>query len=87
MPSSLPLRRRGGLCGAAQITYGYDDAGRRVSMIDASGTTNYTYDTRDRLLTKATTAAGTLTYTYPMLPATCSLCFVECGWGIDDLHL
>jgi RHS repeat-associated protein len=54
----------GGLCGATQVTYSYDDAGRRLSMTDASGTTNYTYDSRDRLLTKATNAAGTLTYTY-----------------------
>src|SRR5579864_5405775 len=53
-----------GLCGATQVTYSYDDAGHRLSMTDASGTTNYTYDARDRLLTKATSAAGTLTYTY-----------------------
>ena len=33
-------------------------------MTDASGVTNYTYDTRDRLLTKAAPGAGTLTYTY-----------------------
>jgi YD repeat-containing protein len=32
-------------------------------MTDASGITNYTYDTRDRLLTKAS-PFGTLTYTY-----------------------
>lgn len=32
-------------------------------MTDASGTTTCTYDTRDRLLAKAT-PAGTLTYTY-----------------------
>jgi len=32
-------------------------------MTDASGTTSYTYDSRDRVLTK-TTSAGTLTYTY-----------------------
>jgi len=27
----------GGLCGASQITYSYNDMGRRVSMVDASG--------------------------------------------------
>jgi YD repeat-containing protein len=32
-------------------------------MADASGATTYTYDSRDRLLSKAT-PAGTLTYTY-----------------------
>jgi RHS repeat-associated protein len=54
----------GGLCGATQVTYNYNNMGRRTSMLDASGTTNYTYDTRDRLLTKAAPGAGTLTYTY-----------------------
>jgi len=37
--------------------------GLRESMTDASGTTNYTYDVRERLLTKVT-PQGTLTYTY-----------------------
>jgi RHS repeat-associated protein len=45
------------------ITFTYTLTGQRESMIDASGTTNYTYDSRDRLLTKAT-PQGTLTYTY-----------------------
>jgi RHS repeat-associated protein len=54
----------GGLCGATQITYNYNNVGRRTSMVDASGTTSYTYDTRDRLLTKASPGTGTLTYTY-----------------------
>jgi RHS repeat-associated protein len=53
-----------GLCGAAEIAYNYDDAGRRSSMADASGTTSYTYDARDRLLTKTSPFAGTLVYTY-----------------------
>jgi RHS repeat-associated protein/uncharacterized repeat protein (TIGR01451 family) len=54
----------GGRCGAPQITYNYNAIGRRVSMLDASGATSYTYDARDHLLTKATAAAGTLIYTY-----------------------
>jgi RHS repeat-associated protein/uncharacterized repeat protein (TIGR01451 family) len=53
----------GGACGATQIGFTYTANGRRLSMTDASGTTNYTYDTRNRLLTKAA-PAGTLTYTY-----------------------
>lgn len=53
----------GGTCGATQISYTYAPTGTRVSMNDASGTTNYTYDPRDRVLTKAT-PFGALTYTY-----------------------
>jgi len=53
----------GGACGATQLVYTYSASGVRASMVDASGTTNYTYDKRDRLLTKST-PIGTLTYTY-----------------------
>jgi RHS repeat-associated protein len=41
----------------------YNPTGTRARMTDASGSTIYTYDLRDRLLTKAT-PAGTLTYTH-----------------------
>ena len=37
--------------------------GQRASMSDASGSTTYTYDNRDRVKTKAT-PEGTLTYSY-----------------------
>ena len=53
----------GNACGATQITYSYNNMGRRTSMTDASGPTSYTYDGRDRLLAKAS-PAGTLTYSY-----------------------
>ena len=46
-----------------KITFAYSPTGQRTNMTDASGTTSYTYDSRDRLLTK-TTPEGTLTYTY-----------------------
>ena len=46
-----------------KITFAYSPTGQRTNMTDASGTTSYTYDSRDRLLTK-TTPAGALTYTY-----------------------
>jgi len=46
-----------------KITYAYSPTGQRTNMVDASGTNSYTYDSRDRLLTKAT-PQGTLTYTY-----------------------
>ncbi|MBI4747731.1 MAG: RHS repeat protein [Acidobacteria bacterium] len=39
---------------AIPISYSYYDTGYRRTMIDASGTTQYTYDARDRLLTKKT---------------------------------
>jgi RHS repeat-associated protein len=45
------------------ITFTYYPTGTRQTMADATGTTNYTYDNRDRLKTKAT-PEGTLSYTY-----------------------
>jgi RHS repeat-associated protein len=45
------------------VTLTYYPTGTRASMSDASGVTTYTYDTRNRPLTKAS-LAGTLTYTY-----------------------
>jgi RHS repeat-associated protein len=46
-----------------KTTFAYSPTGQRTNMTDASGTTSYTYDSRDRVLSK-TTPAGTLTYTY-----------------------
>src|SRR5207253_1942187 len=51
--------------GAAPITFGYFPSGQRASMTDPSGTTTYTYDARDRMLTKVT-PFGALTYTYDL---------------------
>ena len=45
------------------IVFTYFPTGTRQTMADASGTTSYTYDNRDRLKTKAT-PEGTLTYTH-----------------------
>ena len=45
------------------VSFSYTPTGRRASMTDATGTTIYTYDTRDRLTSKQT-PQGTLTYTY-----------------------
>ena len=45
------------------VMYTYTASGQRDSMTDASGTTTYQYDSRDRLLAKIT-PQGTLTYTY-----------------------
>jgi RHS repeat-associated protein/uncharacterized repeat protein (TIGR01451 family) len=49
--------------GEPTVTFTYNPTGTRATMADASGSTAYGYDTRDRLLTKAT-PAGTLTYAY-----------------------
>ncbi|HJQ24579.1 MAG TPA: RHS repeat-associated core domain-containing protein, partial [Blastocatellia bacterium] len=45
------------------VTFTYTATGRRQTMTDASGTTSYSYDVRDRLLSKAT-PEGTLSYSY-----------------------
>ncbi len=44
----------------------YPTTGLRHTMTDASGTTTYTYDDMDRLLTKSHPLLGTLTYTYDL---------------------
>ncbi|MBZ4421853.1 RHS repeat-associated core domain-containing protein [Myxococcus sp. RHSTA-1-4] len=49
--------------GQPAIQFHYGPSGRRTEMVDATGTTVYTYDVRDRLLRKAT-PFGTLSYTY-----------------------
>jgi YD repeat-containing protein len=45
------------------IRFDYNANGRREKMYDNSGITTYTYDNRDRLISKVT-PVGTLTYTY-----------------------
>ena len=49
--------------GEPGITTSYSPTGKRLSMIDASGTTTWSYDNQDRVLVKAT-PQGTLSYTY-----------------------
>jgi RHS repeat-associated protein len=53
----------GGACGATQISFTYTATGKRASMTDASGATTYTYDSRDRIVAKAT-PFGTVNYSY-----------------------
>jgi len=48
---------------APTVSFTYTATGQRQSMTDASGTTNYIYDLRDRLTQKAT-PEGTLAYLY-----------------------
>jgi RHS repeat-associated protein len=61
----LTARRPDASLGEPAVLYSYTATGMRRSMTDASGTTTYTYDQRDRLLTKQT-PQGTLTYTYDL---------------------
>ena len=49
----------------ATVTFTYTLTGRRLTMADASGPTNYSYDARDRLVRKDT-PQGILTYTYDL---------------------
>jgi RHS repeat-associated protein len=49
--------------GAAGESFTYTATGKRATMADASGTTTYGYDNRDRVTSKAT-PEGTLAYTY-----------------------
>jgi RHS repeat-associated protein len=49
--------------GEPTVSFTYTVAGERTSMVDAAGTTQYTYDQRSRLLTKAA-PQGTLTYSW-----------------------
>jgi RHS repeat-associated protein len=45
------------------VSFTYNDAGQRATMTDASGVTNYSYDSRNRLQSKQT-PEGSLSYTY-----------------------
>jgi len=50
---------------APVVSFGYTNTGKRASMTDAVGTTNYSYTARDQVLTKAT-PQGTLSYSYDL---------------------
>ena len=69
------LNRLTNKASAGGYTIGFElfPTGQRATMYDASGTTVYTYDGCNRLLTKAT-PQGRLTYTYDSMWATCSGC-------------
>jgi len=59
----LTARRPDASLGEVPITFTYTETGKRRTMSDASGTTTYSYDIRDRLTSKQT-PQGTLNYTY-----------------------
>ncbi|EXI66571.1 MAG: Cell wall-associated polypeptide CWBP200 [Candidatus Accumulibacter adjunctus] len=52
-----------GSLGQPPVVFSFTPSGQRASMQDASGSTTYSYDNRDRLLSKAT-PQGTLSYSY-----------------------
>ena len=86
----LTARRPDPSLGEPAVLYSYTETGMRRSMIDASGTTTYTYDQRDRLLTKQT-PQGTLAYTYDLVGNLTSMRSsnadgVSVDYTYDDLH-
>jgi RHS repeat-associated protein len=50
--------------GSNDITYAYDNASRRTSMTDGTGTTSYVYDNADRLTSTTAPTTGTVGYGY-----------------------
>ncbi|MFN7939163.1 MAG: RHS repeat-associated core domain-containing protein, partial [Bryobacteraceae bacterium] len=63
MSRLLSMTPDASLSGQTPIMFTYSGSGKRLTMADASGTTTWTYDFRDRVKTKAT-LQGTLTYGY-----------------------
>nr|WP_275984165.1 RHS repeat-associated core domain-containing protein [Paenibacillus hamazuiensis] len=49
------------------VSYTYDEAGNRLTMTDASGTSSYTYDKKNQLLSIAKDGAAQIYYTYDVL--------------------
>ncbi|HEU5314746.1 MAG TPA: RHS repeat-associated core domain-containing protein [Chloroflexota bacterium] len=50
--------------GTANVTYGYDNADRRTSMADGTGTTTYAYDEVDRLSSVTFSGSRAVAYQY-----------------------
>jgi len=48
------------------VTYGYDANGRRTTMTDGTGTTSYTWDSLDRLVSTTDGAGQTVGYAYDL---------------------
>ena len=67
------------------VSYGYDDAGRRTSMTDATGTTSWTFDDAGRV-TAAAAPAGTIGYGHDDAGRRTSMTLPggrEIGYGYD----
>jgi RHS repeat-associated protein len=50
--------------GAGIVTYTYTSDGKRASMTDSTGTSTYSYDSSDRLISTINGAGATITYGY-----------------------
>ena len=59
----LLSRRPDPVLGEPVVSFTYTQTGTRATMTDATGTTSYSYDARDRMAAKQT-PQGTLTYAY-----------------------
>ena len=75
--------------GEPAVSFTYSPSGQRLTMTDASGTTTYVYDARDRLTSK-TTPEGILSYTYDaaghvLTMASSNTNGTSVGYGYDAL--
>jgi RHS repeat-associated protein len=50
--------------GTAAVSYTYDAAGRRATMVDGTGTTTYGYDSANRVVTKTLPSGAVMAYTF-----------------------
>jgi RHS repeat-associated protein len=50
--------------GTAAVSYTYDAAGRRATMVDGTGTTTYGYDSANRVVSKTLPSGAVMAYTY-----------------------
>jgi RHS repeat-associated protein len=60
---NLTTQAAANFIGEVGITRTYTSTGKAATMVDASGSTSWSYDNQDRVLTKAT-PQGTLSYSY-----------------------
>ena len=71
-----------------QVVYGYGTNGLRTNMVDASGSTSYTYDALNRLTNKVVNWTGgktvTLTYQYDALGSLTNL-WSSTGNGVTNV--
>jgi RHS repeat-associated protein len=69
------------------VSYAYDANGKRTSMVDASGTSSYSYDPFDELTSTTNGASKTVSYTYDSLGDTTSVTYPLGGgatWANSD---
>jgi RHS repeat-associated protein len=75
--------------GTVDVSYTYNALNLLTQRVDGSGTTSYTYDDLDHLLTTANTAGGgTITYTYDLAGAVATIITGQgtTTYGYDPAH-